>query len=292
MALIELRQSGGCGCCGPADRSTGAASGAGADEDGSTTRIRFVAGAEQLGIAGDDLAALVTLFHRGDCAAVRRHMAQLVQARLAAAELRVVEQIEQAARVQAGAGGLGPGSGPADAGLPGAVTELTALVARLQGAAHRLAQPTGSGACDADCPCVTAASAVSSPRIPASRAALSGSELNGPDLVCTIEGGIDAMRARITEWQAVLGRATGREPADGGVVLSFSHDPAVTVELARLAAAEYACCSFFTFTLIVGPDGVRFTVTAPPDAQDVVTALFGGRAEAGLPLGTRGKAAA
>lgn len=44
--------------------------------------------------------------------------------------------------------------------------------------------------------------------------------------------------------------------------LAFDHDPGVAVELARLAAAEFACCSFFTFTLTIGPEGVRFTV--PP----------------------------
>jgi hypothetical protein len=54
----------------------------------------------------------------------------------------------------------------------------------------------------------------------------------------------------------------------------------LTVELARLAAAEYACCSFFTFTLTIGPAGVRLTVTAPPDAQPLVTALFGTATEA------------
>ncbi|GAB1692478.1 hypothetical protein [Krasilnikovia sp. M28-CT-15] len=277
--MADVGQTGGCGCCGTgtvgarsgAARSTGVAGG-----ESATTRIRFVAGAEQLGIDGDDLAGLAALFDRGDCAAVRQRLADLVQARLADAELRVVEQIEKAARIQADAGGNRPGLVAAAAGLHTGTTELTALVARLQGAAHRLAQaPEDGGACGADCPCVTAMSAVATPRIPAARAALIGGPAGGPDLVCTIEGGIDAMHARITQWQAALGRATGREPADGGVSLTFDHDPALTVELARLAAAEYACCSFFTFTVTVGPAGVRFTVTAPPEAQDVVTAVFG-----------------
>jgi hypothetical protein len=102
----------------------------------------------------------------------------------------------------------------------------------------------------------------------------------GPDIACTLEGGPDAMRARLTQWQSVIAQATGREPADGGVTLRYRHDPALTVELARLAAAEYACCSFFTFTLTVGPAGVRLTATAPPDGLPLVSALFGTAAQA------------
>ncbi|MEV6600047.1 hypothetical protein AB0M36_24815 [Actinoplanes sp. NPDC051346] len=248
-------------------------------------RTRFVAGAEQLGIGGDDLSDLVRPFDAGDCAAVQQRMAHLVDVRLAAAEVRVVEKIERAARVQTESGGYLPGLSPVAAGLQVEATELTALVARLQGAAHRLAQPSASGgACDAECACVTAVAAVTAVRIPAARAALTGATdaaVGGPEIVCTIDGGIDAMHGRIGQWQAVLGRASGREPAAGGVSLSFAHDPAVAVELAWLAAAEYACCSFFTFTLSVGPAGMRFTVTAPPQAQDVVTAVFGTAAPAG-----------
>jgi hypothetical protein len=96
-----------------------------------------------------------------------------------------------------------------------------------------------------------------------------------PDLVCTLDGGLDAMRGRISEWKAVIAQATGREPADGGVTLGYDHNPAVTVELARLAAAEFACCSFLTFTLTVAPEGTRFTISAPDEARDVVTAVFG-----------------
>jgi len=47
------------------------------------------------------------------------------------------------------------------------------------------------------------------------------------------------------------------------------------IALRRTCAAEFACCSFFTFTLTVGPPGVRFTVTAPDEARDVVTSMFG-----------------
>ena len=116
------------------------------------------------------------------------------------------------------------------------------------------------------------------PRVPAIQMASARSLLDGqigPDVVCTLEGGPDAMRTRIDDWQAILAYVTGRRPADGGVTLTFDHDADVTVELARLAAAEFACCSFFTFGLSVGPEGMRFTVSAPEDARPLVTAMFG-----------------
>lgn len=95
------------------------------------------------------------------------------------------------------------------------------------------------------------------------------------DIVCTLDGGPDARRARLGEWRDVVGKATGREPVDGGVMLIYQHESAAAVELARLAAAEFACCSFFSFTLSVTPAGMRFTVTAPAAAGDVVTSVFG-----------------
>ena len=94
-------------------------------------------------------------------------------------------------------------------------------------------------------------------------------------IVCTIGGGLDAIQTRVTDWQQVIGRSTGRRPVDGGVVLTYDHDEAVAADLGRLAVAEYACCSFFEFTLTVGPDGMAFAVAAPPEASAVVTAMFG-----------------
>ena len=94
-------------------------------------------------------------------------------------------------------------------------------------------------------------------------------------IVCTLDGGVDAMRGRLSEWQAAIGPATARESIDGGVALTFGHDADHVVELARLAAAEYACCTFFTFTLTISGQGVRFEVRAPAEARDVVSAVFG-----------------
>ncbi|MBT2390723.1 hypothetical protein J7E87_15130 [Streptomyces sp. ISL-1] len=267
----------GCGCCGTAsaERTEQPV------RAGSAVRVRLLAGAEQLGIGGEDLGGLAGLFDGGDCAAVQGRMAQLVTGRLAATEARIVELVEEAARLQAGMPDARPGPLEEVAGLQRRIVELGGMVGVLQGAAARLSEPATTGACREDCACVTAASAVTTPRVPASRMALSAAAVGGgSDIVCTLEGGTDAMSERITDWQTVVGAATGREPADGGVTLTFDHDPGAAVELARLAAAEFACCSFFTFTLTIGPMGMRFTVTAPEEARDVVTAVYGTAAPA------------
>ena len=96
-----------------------------------------------------------------------------------------------------------------------------------------------------------------------------------PVIACTLAGGPDALADRVGEWRAVVGRAVAREATADGVALVYAHDEADAVELARLAAAEFACCSFFSFTLTVSPEGMRFTVGAPPEAQDAVAAVFG-----------------
>ncbi|GGL43157.1 hypothetical protein [Planomonospora parontospora] len=128
------------------------------------------------------------------------------------------------------------------------------------------------------CACLSAASAVTAPRIPVARVALTLADdvaADGPDIVCTLGGGVEAMRERVAAWQAGLAPATGRAPVGGGLRLTYDHDADVAVELARLAAAEFACCSFFTFTLTVGPGGMVFTVTAPQGAGELLAALFG-----------------
>ena len=66
-------------------------------------RARFLAGSEQLGIAGDELAGLVGLFDTGDCPSTQARMADLVAVRLATAAERGVALTERAAAVQANA---------------------------------------------------------------------------------------------------------------------------------------------------------------------------------------------
>jgi hypothetical protein len=262
------QQSGGCACCGSAPKTINADAGV-----ESTVRARFLAGADQLGISGAELTGLLARFDDGDCPGTQARMVDLVAARLAVAQQRGVEATGRAAAVQVARGGDRPGMPANVADVQEDIVASLAAVARLQAAADRLADPPASGPCHDGCACVTAAAAQTTPRIPMTGRALTDD--TGSNIVCTIDGGQEAIARRISEWTAVLGPVTGREPADGGVTLVYDHEPDVAVELARLAAAEFACCSFFTFTLTISPDGMRFTVAAPEAAADVVTAMFG-----------------
>jgi hypothetical protein len=97
------------------------------------------------------------------------------------------------------------------------------------------------------------------------------------EIVCTLAGGEAAMRARVDRWRAVLAGRTGSSPVDGGVSLTYRPDPALAGELARLAAAEVACCPFFVFTLTVDDKELRLTATAPPEGQGLLAEVLGER---------------
>ncbi len=94
-------------------------------------------------------------------------------------------------------------------------------------------------------------------------------------VACTLDAGRDVAE-RLDQWRAVLGQATGREAVDGGIAVTFGHDIARTAELARLLAAEYACCSFASYHLTIDGRGVRMEVRAPAEAGDAFVALFAG----------------
>ncbi|OLF13504.1 hypothetical protein [Actinophytocola xanthii] len=95
------------------------------------------------------------------------------------------------------------------------------------------------------------------------------------EIACSLTGGEPALRRRVGQWRAVAGGATARCAVSGGVALTYRPDQAAAVELARLAAAEVACCPFFVFTLTVDATGVRFTATAPPEGQELLAAVLG-----------------
>lgn len=131
----------------------------------------------------------------------------------------------------------------------------------------QLAGPAGDGPCDDGCARVVGSTA---DQVPDSLTL----EPCGPPIACTLEAG--AMPDRVAEWQALLDAATGRERiADGALRVAFRAD-APLPELARLVAAEQACCAFFSFAITVDQRGVGLEVRAPAGAEEVVTALFGG----------------
>jgi len=209
--------------------------------DRDVERLRFITRAKQLEISLDDLRDLVQAWDGEDCAGVQERMARVVSARLEQTQERVVDLVE--------------------------------LAAQLQSAAARLGQPATPGPCDDECACSTAATSAGGRQpAPVELTRASGGAAEAP-IACTLDQ--ELMGGRLTDWQAALLRATGRGPIPGGVAVTFEHDVELTVELARLAAAEQACCRFFDFTLAVTGGGVRFEVRAPAEAQDVVAAVFG-----------------
>ena len=140
------------------------------------------------------------------------------------------------------------------------------------------------GPCDDTCACnsgtATASTAHTSvPLLARSDANPTGSVDEIP-IACTLGAG--EMATRLDEWNALLagqphllrGVLARRALDDGGLRLEFGPNTDVT-EIARLAAAEQGCCRFFTFALMIDDRGFALEVHAPPDAQPVLTALFG-----------------
>jgi MerR family transcriptional regulator, copper efflux regulator len=141
------------------------------------------------------------------------------------------------------------------------IAALTSFTADLRRAAATLSAHRPDGPCDDDCGCTTHARS------------------DHPPVACTLGAG--EMSTRLAEWNAILEEkqevlqgVTARHPVEDGVRLEFGPNADVA-ELARLAAAEQRCCRFFDFALVIDARGVALEVHAPPDAADVVAALFG-----------------
>lgn len=92
-------------------------------------------------------------------------------------------------------------------------------------------------------------------------------------IACTLEP--TDLPARLAAWHAVAAESVGEEGVDGGVRLRFARTPGLAGRLAELAEAEQGCCGFFEFRLGLTPDAVTLDITAPADAQPMVTALLG-----------------
>ena len=207
--------------------------------DRDLERLAFISRAKKLDLSLDELRELVDVWDN-DCGQVQRRMTAMIADRVAQSQTRIVDLIE--------------------------------LTSQLQAAATRLARaPASHGACDDDCACVAA---------PGTGTARSGIPLvrdptgiEASLVACSLDS--DLARGRMADWQKLIAKATSRQAIADGVALSFEHDVALTTEIARLAAAEFECCSFFRFGITIGTTGVRLEIAAPPDARDIITALFG-----------------
>lgn len=208
-------------------------------EDRDLDRLRFISRAKGLGLSLDDLRELVEAWDTDDCSAVQHQMVEVVATRLSETQHQIVILAELAAQLQAVAG-------------------------RLQAA------PT-AGPCGDECPCaVDVASGLT--LVPLTREPAAGSADAAP-IACSLDAG--QMQDRLAHWQALLELVVAREPVEGGIRLTFAADPDVGATLGRLATAEQACCGFFDFQIRVAGPVLEFEVRTPPEAGDVLTALFG-----------------
>jgi DNA-binding transcriptional MerR regulator len=136
------------------------------------------------------------------------------------------------------------------------IAELTAFGANLADVHEELSGPAPAGACEPGCGCV-----------------------GGPDaskmepVACSLDG--SSMTGRVQDWHQLLTACTSRESITDGLRLGFPADPALAVEITRLAAAEQDCCPFFDFTLRLTPTSVVLSVRAPDAGADVLAELFG-----------------
>ncbi|ADG73336.1 transcriptional regulator, MerR family [Cellulomonas flavigena DSM 20109] len=211
-------------------------------DDADLARLRFITATKNLGIPLADVAELVKAYDVEDCSTVAHQVVEMVAQRLAETQTLI--------------------------------GELVALAAQLQTVAARLAEAPAAGPCGDGCPCATAAPAPLADRrtfVPLTRGPAPASD--EPVIACSLDAG--SVPDRISDWQALVARATLREHVAGGIALTFSASPALAAEVARLAAAEQDCCTFFTFTIQMTTGQVRLEVQAPPGAADVVAAMFG-----------------
>jgi DNA-binding transcriptional MerR regulator len=229
---------------------------------GEAHTMRLLAGVERLGITGDDLTGLADTWRNGDCGEAQQRLADAVTARLSAVQDRLTEQQHRATR-------HGPGT-------PGWVEATTASVslaehaARLQAVSAALPATPHGGPCDDACACTTAVAAPGSVyRFPAA---------DDPALMCDLaaDGG-DAL-GRIGVWQQVSTRVQSRDrlsDTEIGLALRFPLEADLAATLARLAAAEYRCCAFGSYTIVIDHTGLRLEVRMPAGAAGMLAAVLG-----------------
>ncbi|GKQ36053.1 MerR family transcriptional regulator [Streptomyces sp. A012304] len=207
-------------------------------------RLAFISSAKVLGLPLEEIRHLLAVWEQGVCAAVRARMLPLVADRIADADRRQAE--------------------------------LAAFSARLAEVHERLSGPAPEGACGPDCGCTSDAAAPGPVPVTLSArrpAATDQEAWREAPVACTLGSGQLGERTR--QWQALVGKASGREEIPEGVRLTFPARPELAGEIAALAAAEQDCCAFFDFTLRMTPAALVLSVRAPHSAASLLDDLFG-----------------
>jgi DNA-binding transcriptional MerR regulator len=91
-----------------------------------------------------------------------------------------------------------------------------------------------------------------------------------PVIACSLTGSQGVERAE--QWRSMLADAT-RTPLPDGVRMTLPVDRAA--DIATLAAAEQACCSFFDLRIHLDGPVLHLEVRAPEVAAEMITELFG-----------------
>jgi hypothetical protein len=97
-----------------------------------------------------------------------------------------------------------------------------------------------------------------------------------PPIACTLTP--DELRARREGLLPGLAtRAVALERVDGGVRLQFAPAPGIVSTIAQVVDGERQCCRFLQFAITTEADDgpVALRITAPPEAQDVLSDLVG-----------------
>ncbi len=95
---------------------------------------------------------------------------------------------------------------------------------------------------------------------------------------CSLD--VDDRGARVTEWRALAATAASSEHVGGGVRFVFEADPGLIANLARLCAAETACCAQTRFIMEIDAEQVTLTAEAL-GTPELLDELFPGAASDG-----------
>ena len=210
-------------------------------DDRTLDRLAFIARAKQLGCTLEEIFGLIAAWDGGTCGPVQDQLRQLVTDKICAAQAQI--------------------------------GDLMTFASELQTAAAALQRHRPTGACDADCGCIsTALTDDVAATVQAVSLSAKRQSPGEPAIACTLSAG--SMQGRVADWQRLLTHVTHHETIDDGVRNVFAAG-VPTAELMRLVAAEHDCCQFFRFSITVDARGVALEVRASADALPIVTAMFG-----------------
>jgi MerR family transcriptional regulator, copper efflux regulator len=88
---------------------------------------------------------------------------------------------------------------------------------------------------------------------------------------CSLD--VDELSARLSDWRALAATSVSSKRLGGRMQLVFEAEPVLIADLARLCAAETACCSQMRFVMEI--DAAQVTLTAEaPSTPELLDALF------------------